>query len=336
MAGILWRDGFDHYNGIVDLGTVYNNTSSFSAFKPGRTNGLSVELVNAGPLSLQIVPQTDLTIHTAVMPLTFPFNENHAFLSMEDTISSDILLSVGTSNNNNTLNIVTANNSYSVVAPLIPQNSWTHIGARLIVGASGSVQVWYNGASVFQQTGIDTRGAAGLVTTVNQSNLIALSNPGLSSQVCFDDYILSNTGFLGDCRVQSDFPNVDHSVAFAPLTGTSNFAMVSETAMDSDATYNSTTTVGATDLFGFPAIMLPHGGQILDVSLVSAARKDDAGSRSFQHKFLSGSSTSVGAASPISTSYQYFIDTFPNDPATGLPWTLAALNAAFAGYLEQA
>jgi hypothetical protein len=327
---ILWRDGFDHYNNATDLNTLYAQTSGLSSFGPGRTNGKAFTTSNEGFTSgftfNAFGSQSDVTFAFAYMP---EGTTQSMLFSALDLVSGDTLALFDFTVAN--VLVVTTNAGVDThTIPIIPLANWTHIQLRLQIGVGGGYEVIFNGSTIVaQRSGINT--TKGTVTTVNS---FFWNSDGRAGNL--DDFTIVTGGFIGDCRIQTDFPSIDHSVAFTPLTGTSHFAMVDETAMDSDATYNFTSTVGATDLFGFPALVLPAGSSILDVSLVSAARKDDAGNRSFQHQYLSGSTSSFGTPTAISTSYQYFIDAFPNDPATGLPWTLAALNAAFAGYLEQA
>ncbi len=67
------------------------------------------------------------------------------------------------------------------------------------------------------------------------------------------------------------------------------------------------------------------------VQVATAARKDDAGSRSLRALIRSGATTANGATRVLGTSYALYDDRFETDPATGTAWTKAGVDALEAG-----
>ena len=68
------------------------------------------------------------------------------------------------------------------------------------------------------------------------------------------------------------------------------------------------------------------------VQLATVAPKDDAGSRSLQAVLMkSGATTANGATRVLGTSYALYDDRFEVDPATGVAWTKAGIDALEAG-----
>ena len=110
-----------------------------------------------------------------------------------------------------------------------------------------------------------------------------------------------------------------------------NYAAVSEDGFDGDVAFNSSATVGATDLFGTSA-GLPSGAMVYGVRLVGAYRKDDAGTRQVANLIKSGTTQTAGATQNLGTSYQYLSDVFAINPATGASWAVTDVNALEIGY----
>jgi hypothetical protein len=135
---------------------------------------------------------------------------------------------------------------------------------------------------------------------------------------------------LGDVRCLTLFPVGNNSIQWTPLANT-NWQEVSETAMDGDTSYNFSDTAGQQDLFNFQALSGVIN-QIVAVQIKGAYRKSDAGQRTAAQQLVSGATQVAGATTYFGLSYQYVTDLFPNDPNTGVGWTLSAVNALTAGY----
>lgn len=150
------------------------------------------------------------------------------------------------------------------------------------------------------------------------------------AQIDFE-HIMVMDDFLGDCRIYQRFPNSDSAVAWTKSTGVTNFGNVNEAQESGDTGYNSSSTVGQVDLFGFPATP-PGLGSIFAVMLESYARKDDAGARTFCNEYKSGVTQGNGATQDPNTTYQEFVDFLYVDPNTSAAFTQANLDALLSGY----
>jgi hypothetical protein len=325
---ILWADGFDNYAGFSDMSTLYAvapNYGGVTTFGAGRTNGKSVEFPfsASGLVYSNLQPQTDITAAFASFPIA---NAGSGIFEFQDISSGATLLLVDLSSPN--LAKITANgNLVQYNIPILPAGDWTHIQIRLNVGISGSYSITTNGANtIVSASGVNTTANSGAITSCNRFSAILGS-----AQIYMDDLLICTGGLPGDCRLQTDFPISNAAVQFTPLAN-QNWQEVSETAMDGDTSYNSSSTVGNVDLFNFTPLSIPAGSTILGCFLRAAASKTDAGTRSFQTKMTSGSNSALGASTALSTSYEYKQDDFTTFLSGLGLLSEAGINGTTAGY----
>jgi hypothetical protein len=172
------------------------------------------------------------------------------------------------------------------------------------------------------------------VGVVAQSGQLS-GNPNM---VYFDDLVLLDTTggaptntFLGDVRVLTTFPTgAGNLTQWTPLAST-NWSQVSETAMDSDTSYNYSGTNGQIDLFtqgGLAVTPLT----IFAVKIRCASKLDSAGGDTLAGELRSASTNYVSAAQPVLSTYSYLDFIWTTDPGTGVAWTKTGVNAAQIGY----
>lgn len=209
-----------------------------------------------------------------------------------------------------------------------------------IDNSAGIIEVRNNGNVVLSVTGVDTQ-----VSANAWSDLIDLlpftSGIGVAPSVTIDDLYYNDTTsgpgvipcntYMGDMRVATLFAIGNDSIQWTPLTMT-NWVEISEVAMDSDVSYNSSATPGQQDTFNFNVVE-----SLLDIfyglQITGAYRKDDAGTRTIKQAMKYSSTTAYGSDWNVpDTVYSYFTDLFVLNPNTGLNWTLAEVNALAAGY----
>ena len=106
---------------------------------------------------------------------------------------------------------------------------------------------------------------------------------------------------------------------------------VSESGMNGDASYNSSSTATDTDLFGI-ASGLAAGSVIYGVTIKGEYALDGAGARNVINVAKSSTTTALGVAQALNTSYKTIEDIFVTDPNTSAAWTIANLNALQIGY----
>ncbi len=328
---ILWADGFDNYGSATDAETLYSLFSIYE-FVAGRTDGKAVRLGGSfldGVKYQNLTPQTDITAAFAFQPITYYTTTGSNVFIFYDISTGDSLCQLDFSIAN--LCVVTpgAGSAVQTNIPLIPLNNYSHLQIRVQTGASGSVQVVLNGSTTIASfTGLNITAASGTITTITG---FWFACPNTGTAYCADDFLLCSGGFPGDCRLQTDFPIANEAVAFTPLANT-NWQEVSETAMDSDTSYNSTSTVGARDTFQFTPLALPTGSSILGVFLRCAAAKTDAGTRTYQTVLTGTGGTSLGTVASLSTSYQYQQDNYTSFLSGLGLLTEAGINGFYLGY----
>lgn len=117
-----------------------------------------------------------------------------------------------------------------------------------------------------------------------------------------------------------------NQVIWTNIGPVSHYKLVNETNPDGDSSYVQSNNVNDIERFTFPAIV---GANIATVIIWAFARKDDGGFRTIQGAIKSGSTLGTsGTDIAPGTNYAYEFLQVLNDPNTGSPWTLAAVNAA--------
>jgi hypothetical protein len=228
---------------------------------------------------------------------------------------------------------ITGNNAFT-------PNVWNFIEVWPVInGSTGSVEVRLNSVTIAALT------VTGANTQVSGNawwdTLELCSDTSEPDTFLIDDLYYGDTTEgvgsypgtvpIGDCHVQTLFPVGNGSVQFTPLAN-ANWQEVSETAMDSDTSYNYDSTVGNEDLFNFAA--LPSNTTLIyGIQVTGAYRKDDSGARQVKQGVKSGAAETYGADWSLSeANYVYFTDQWILDPNTSANWATAAVNALSAGY----
>lgn len=224
---------------------------------------------------------------------------------------------------NSTLLAETASNIFSGAV-------WNYFEWYVFISDTvGAIEARINGQTVLTVSGIDNK-----VSSLAGFNEIQMAANNVDDFYTNNNVVgpgsYPNNGFMGDIRVDTLFPVGDASVAWTPLTGGSNFAMVDELACDGDTTYNYTTTVGATDYFTFGALSGVVNA-VIALQVSGVFRKDDAGTRTFKMHTKSAAAVADGSVWSAANGYLYYYDIFAVDPNTSASWTPAAVNAIQAG-----
>ena len=351
--------GFDHETAVADLatnGTTFINGGGSINFVSGRTSGGKAIQFGAGyhygilavPLNAVVSSGTEVFIGGAATGVsgsgdTFfcigvesPEGQLHAYVLFNGTNIIAYRAAPG-----ETYFTEGSPTSLGSVVYAFPAG-WTRIEVGIKVHATaGEIHVRVAGSAtdILTVTGANTlgdtnSGMSGIAFAAvgSPSNTLISSNTGATwdDMYCCDSAGTVNNNFLGEGLVTTCFATADNTVQFARLSGGSNFAMVDETAMDSDTTYNASATAGQSDLFA-------HGGvattfNIRAAQITNASRKDAAGTCSLANIISSNGIDETGATNPLATSYYYFSDIAELDPSTGAPWTVSGFNSTLIGY----
>lgn len=219
----------------------------------------------------------------------------------------------------------------------IPVGSWVYIEAKVIIADTGGLfEVRVNETVVASYTG-DTKYSS----TLSTARTIRLGSLYLTNCWFQDLYICDGTGstnnnYLGDVRIDALLPvAAGASAQFTPTGNTTNWSNVSDTAIDTDTTYNAGDTAGYIDTFDC-ANLSSTNATIYGAQLNVAARKDDSGTRTLHGVMRVNGTNYESADIALSTSYMVYRQIQELNPNTSTAWTEAIINGAEFGYKVQA
>lgn len=222
----------------------------------------------------------------------------------------------------------------TTTAVLTP-GTFAYIEVKVLVSDTvGTVDIRKDGISILALTAQDTRNGASA-----QINRFFLGDPTATQTeavtVDFDDiYACNGAGsapqntFLGDCRVDTTFPNGAGNLSqWTPSAG-SNWQNVDEDPANDDTDYNFASVAATRDLYALPDIA-PTTGTVFGVSVNLQVRKDDAAARTFRDLVRSGSTNFPGALTHTAqATYNMYTEIHAVDPNTSAAWTIANINLA--------
>jgi hypothetical protein len=120
-----------------------------------------------------------------------------------------------------------------------------------------------------------------------------------------------------------------HAITITP-TAAINAPMVADNAQDGATTYNYSSTVGQSDLYGISAISSTPAS-VVAVTTRAYLQKSDAGTRNVAVQLKSGSTTVSSTSAALNTTWGWQSRTDTTDPATGAAWTAVGVNNAQVG-----
>ena len=214
--------------------------------------------------------------------------------------------------------------------------TWNYV--ELQVGSfhatTGSVSVRINGVA---DPGLSVSNVNTNTALSGTASAVFLGTCGQSAdtETKFDDiYARDDATFMGDIRVTALFPTGAGSHADFTRGGSdsgANWSQVDEVAPNSDTDLNNSVAVGDIDSFAMGDLG-QTAATILGVQTNLWARKTDAGVRSLALFEKSGTTETAGTGVPLTASYTYQRAIAEVNPATGIPYTLAEINALEIGY----
>lgn len=145
---------------------------------------------------------------------------------------------------------------------------------------------------------------------------------------CYNNLGTENTTLIGDCKVYTRFPTSDEAPQdFDPSGGTDGFAMIDNVPPQDSAEY---LIVDGLDLpkrsaFGLDSLPL-NIVEVRGVMLSTRMFKTDAGSAKLKAGVVSDAVEAISPPHAVSMAPIWYGDVFDTDPATGMQWTLTAVN----------
>jgi len=324
---IIFMDGFDLYGNrghVLTRGyqSVEGNPSSNARFGVGQswlTNG-------NGPLTFPLITALSaMTVGFAFSTVVAGNSGGTRIFSFKNGGTTVGVLGIDSTGAIRFARDTFGTNQFGITAPaLIAPSVWNYIEIEFTRHASAGVfNIYVNGALVLSGTGLNT-GAAD-VNTVQFSTDAGDRN--------IDDFYMVDTATrLGECRIDTLRPTADTATkGFTPNSGSNNFSRVSDATLDGDTSYNSATAPGAKDLFDISDLSVVPSA-IFAVQTILAARKDNTSPSQLCVDIKSGATSVRGGTKTLASSYSFYTDILPTDPATSAAWTASAVNALQLGY----
>lgn len=212
-----------------------------------------------------------------------------------------------------------------VTAPIVTLNTWAYLEFKAVFGASGSYTVKYAGNTVLSATGVNT------ISTANPTaDTVYFGSPSNSYYTWkFDDVYADDAELLGEVRVDTLRPTSDGTYQeWTPSTAGAHWSLVDEVSALSQSDQVTGASVGLRDTYGLSdltVLALP-----VAAVQVSATMSSD-GTRSGGVMVRSGSTDSAATGTPLSPTWKMPIGIWTTDPATGVAFTEAGVNALEAG-----
>lgn len=326
-------DGFDHYSLPAQLSMKYQTLSiSDATFMAGRRAGSQALLFRSAEwIAVTLDNQTTWVVGLAVY---FVGNATEAIVRFYDT-AGDVQASVVVQTNG-TIRLYrgSTNTSLAISELALNLNTWYYLEVKINIADSGGLFE----ARVNEQVWVTYTGDTKQTSVAGASRVILY---GRAADNAIDDlYICDGTGssnndYLGDCRVDTVYPNGTgaHS-SFTPQGSGTNWENVDETLMDEDTSYNHSNTIGHKDSFAFtnlPAIT----GAIFGVQACLGARKDDAGVRVVRPLTRIDGTDYEGGDQYLPSSFIFSRHIWEQNPDTSSAWVQADIDDAEFGYKIQ-
>lgn len=212
----------------------------------------------------------------------------------------------------------------------IPYEQWCHLAFNVTFGSFAGIQnvtgkIYLNEELILDET----------ISGWPNEDYQGINIFGLGNGVTIDDFYLTEGDIPGDLKIGVIRPESDVSAAWTRSGGAANFEMVDDDSMDSDSTYNATSTIGNKDIFEMEDIatdVTVHACQAL-----LAAKKDSEGTANVRMIWKPG-----GVEYPDPNYYPDYL-TYQFDrvvrtvnPDTSVDWTPAEVNALKMGYEKMA
>jgi len=343
---LLFVDGFDHY-ATADFTKKYTSTvgSPLIASAIGRRGTKGLNTQGTGSVSKSFSAESSWVLGVAFkIPAAVPSPgsiPNGRIFSLLDGATAQCELRFDNATQelivtrNNTL--VTGGRS-SIVLSL---NQFYYIEWKVTIAnsiAADSCVVRVNGIEVINVTaGQDLQNTANSTATV-----VSLGVGATNAAHHYDDYYIcnqsgsTNNTFLGDCRVDTLYPDADGFYTDGtPSAGSDHYAMVDETPV-STTDFVSLASVGDRDSYSFESLPSLAGQVVYGVQALAATDKDDAGSISAATFARSGTTNEDGTGTSLSTGYTFLRDIYEENPDTSTQWTRTTVNSAEFGVVVTA
>lgn len=275
---------------------------------------------------------------TAFSLISHLFNEDNAIVNVYQGGSSQFWLRLNT---NGTLSVLRGSTVLGTSSSALTQNVFHYIELKVVIhDSAGTVDLRVDGVQTgwLTLTSQDTKATSS--ATWDELILGGIRTAGTSAyEWDYDDiYVLDGTGtaaqwkaFKGDTRV--DYRTLTANGAnraFTPSTGTDDFAVVDEAAVNGDTDY-LTAAAAADKCSGVCQDAPVPGAEIYGIQIIAWGKKTDAGASGHKGLIRIGSTDYLGTERGLATSYSCKREPMDVSPATAVAFTESEFNAAEIG-----
>lgn len=345
---LLFMEGFDHHGSEAILSkkwtfTVGTSGTTTRTFTTGRYGGSCLKMtvtsaVNSSLLSFSanIVPSTTVifayairvsTLAAQVQLLDF-FSAGTRQIAVYLTTGGTLLVYRGT----------TAGTLLGTSSAAIVVNTWTHLEFKITFNdTTGSISIRKNGVSILNVTGIDTNAA----TNISCDSFLFGYNLGggavtttytveIDDVHCCDATGSNNNDFLGDCRVETLYPNAAGNYTQFNRVGTdsgANWSQVDDINPTEGADGVESNVLNNIDTYNYNNLSnIPI--TIFGIQTNCFIKKNETGNRTIAPVIRVSSTDYLLDDMGVGINYYYTSQIKELNPATVAAWTYATINGA--------
>jgi hypothetical protein len=198
--------------------------------------------------------------------------------------------------------------------------------------ANGRFQISINGVDDAGLNGTFDINDDPVATTVGAVRLQRWGGFGAVIHI-LDDFIVGTgeTTDWGPQEVNTLGATADVLAQWIPSAGVTNFSNVDEALFNGDTDYNSSAVVGNKDIFDYSNPPTTPAS-VLAVQVLTIARKEESAVRKIKDVIRIGATDYEGNEHNLAETYGNWKSTWALNPATGIAFTGAELNALRGGY----
>lgn len=337
---LRWFEGFDHISTDQMFRKWTSVTGSGQILGPGRFAGACWNFNSVNGPNNNFIYMDMPTVGTFYFGLAF---------SMEYGDGSGPTIVLGDGNSTQIDVRFNADASISVtrngtVLDTTPAGTFTfkffhYLEMKVVISdTDGEIILKVDGQTHISRSSLDTQNT--LHPYITRFRLQPFPNQG-AYNIKFDDiYFLdalgtTNNNFLGEVRVQTNYPNANGDVNnFTSYGASNNWQCVNQIISDDDATYSASGHIGDKDLYRIQPFNFT--GAIFGVQASITYRKDDVGVRTIAPLVRIGTTDFEGNQFVCGSDYKIASKIWETNPFDDSSWTISGVNNAEFGVIIKA
>ena len=316
---LLFMDGFDYYAATDAIARGYSQ--SHAGMSAGRISG---QCAVSGNNTGHAVHSLSASATTVYLGIAFRTNgSNNAENDQFDLLASGSrVFRVRLQSDSAHLDLCNGAGTVIATSNALAGGVWYYFEFKVVInGASSTVEMKRNGTVEIATTTCNLGS-----TAVNQFSFGSDGANSVGNSSGFDDVWVTDSAYLGDCRVEALLPTgAGATTAWTPSAG-SNYQNVDDATPNGDTDYNKSKTAGQTDTYAM-SDLATTGGTVYGVQYHEYVRKDSAGSRTVAPVARIGGADYAGTTRSALDSYTYIDEIRETSPATSAAWTISEVNA---------